>query len=120
MAEVLGETPLRQEPAGLTRRLLALYADHTLGGETFLIIDNDGSDPIQGTFNGLAEGTIFLADNHLFQISYQGGTGNDLVLTAVPEPTTWAMMGLGAAGVGYVWHRRRRQQLSQWEAVVEL
>ena len=28
-------------------------------------------------------------------------------LTAVPEPSTWAMMALGFAGLGFVAHRRR-------------
>jgi len=28
---------------------------------------------------------------------------------AVPEPSTWAMMLLGFAGVGYMTYRRKRQ-----------
>jgi hypothetical protein len=31
------------------------------------------------------------------------------VTTAVPEPSTWAMMILGFAGVGYLAYRRRNQ-----------
>ncbi len=28
-------------------------------------------------------------------------------MTAVPEPSTWAMMGLGFAGLGFAAYRRR-------------
>jgi PEP-CTERM motif len=30
-------------------------------------------------------------------------------ISAVPEPSTWAMMILGFAGVGYLAYRRRNQ-----------
>ena len=36
---------------------------------------------------------------------------DDISLTAVPEPSTWAMMILGFAGVGFLAHRRRKQAL---------
>jgi hypothetical protein len=42
-----------------------------------------------------------------FQISYVGGTGNDLVVTAIPEPSTTAII----AGIGvlvFTVLRRRR------------
>ncbi|MBI1373590.1 MAG: tandem-95 repeat protein, partial [Phycisphaera sp.] len=55
------------------------------GGETYTILDNDGVDPIVGTFSGLAEGAYilsFLGTNMVAQITYQGGSGNDVVLTA--------------------------------------
>jgi hypothetical protein len=58
-------------------------------GETFEIINNDGSDPISGTFAGLAEGASFNVGGTTFSISYVGGTGNDVVLTAgTTVPTT--------------------------------
>jgi hypothetical protein len=52
-------------------------------GETFIIIDNQSSTPIQGTFAGLPEGTKITVGNAVFAISYVGGTGNDVVLTAL-------------------------------------
>jgi len=59
-------------------------------GQTFVIINNDGSDTVTGTFNGLAEGgtiTNFLGSGLNATITYAGGTnGNDVVLTAVPPP----------------------------------
>jgi PEP-CTERM motif len=36
---------------------------------------------------------------------------NDGLTTAVPEPSTWAMMVLGFAGVGFVTYRRRKGAL---------
>jgi hypothetical protein len=53
-------------------------------GTAFEIIANTGSAPTSGTFNGLAEGAIFLQGGYQFQITYQGGTGGDsVVLTRV-------------------------------------
>lgn len=52
-------------------------------GSTFVIIQNDGTDPIVGTFAGLAEGATFLVDGMTFKITYKGGTGNDVVLTRI-------------------------------------
>jgi fibronectin-binding autotransporter adhesin len=52
-------------------------------GQSFVIVDNDGSDAIAGTFNGLAEGAVFTAGTTQFRITYAGGTGNDIVLTVV-------------------------------------
>ena len=52
-------------------------------GQTFPIINNQGS-PVSGTFNGLAEGDTFLVSHYIFDITYQGGTGdNSVVLTVL-------------------------------------
>lgn len=51
-------------------------------GTTFTIIDNDGTDPVTGTFAGLPEGASIQG----FIVSYRGGTGNDVVLTAGAYP----------------------------------
>jgi len=50
-------------------------------GQKFTLIDNDGADPVVGTFNGYAEGDLVLVGDTAFRISYVGGTGNDVVLT---------------------------------------
>ncbi|HHL32005.1 MAG TPA: hypothetical protein ENJ41_05410 [Oceanospirillales bacterium] len=49
-------------------------------GESFTIIDNQSNNPISGMLNQVAEGGII--NNH-FQITYQGGDGNDVVITSV-------------------------------------
>jgi hypothetical protein len=51
-------------------------------GGGFTIIDNDGTDPINGTFAG---GPIQTIGGVPFAISYTGGTGNDVVLTPVAQ-----------------------------------
>ncbi len=56
-------------------------------GDTFTIIANDGDgitgDAVIGTFDGLNEGETFTADTVTYSISYVGGDGNDVVLTAL-------------------------------------
>ncbi|MDX1409088.1 MAG: hypothetical protein R3330_13160, partial [Saprospiraceae bacterium] len=51
--------------------------------QEFVIINNDGVDAVTGTFSGLAEGATINVGNVEFEISYVGGDGNDVVLTAV-------------------------------------
>ncbi|HEV8589467.1 MAG TPA: autotransporter-associated beta strand repeat-containing protein [Pyrinomonadaceae bacterium] len=55
-------------------------------GNTFTIINNDGSDAVTGTFSGLAEGARVTLSGQDFTISYVGGTGNDVVLTRAGTP----------------------------------
>jgi len=50
-------------------------------GSTFTLVNNDGADPVVGTFAGLPEGSIINLGGSPFTLSYTGGTGNDIVLT---------------------------------------
>jgi autotransporter-associated beta strand protein len=50
-------------------------------GESFTLISNDGTDAVVGTFTGLAQGGTFTVGGETFQINYQGGDGNDVVIT---------------------------------------
>jgi autotransporter-associated beta strand protein len=100
---------------------LSLALEDTFeAGTQFTILSNDGADPISFasadsrlTFGGtpLEEGATFTAsmgaEFQSFQISYLGGDGNDVVLTAVPEPAGAAML---FAGVGFLINRRRRSR----------
>ena len=54
-------------------------------GDTFTIIDNKGSISVQGTFKDLPEGAEITAGGVTFKISYVGGDGNDIVLTALND-----------------------------------
>ena len=58
------------------------------GGEEFVIITNDGSDAVSGTFTGLPEGAVFAAAGQRFRISYFGGTGNDVSLKSIRSAVT--------------------------------
>jgi hypothetical protein len=52
-------------------------------GQAFTILDNLGSSPINGIFAGLPEGSTITVNGMTFQISYAGGTGNDVTLTRI-------------------------------------
>jgi autotransporter-associated beta strand protein len=59
------------------------------GGSKFILINNDGTDAILGKFQGLSEGATFIAGGSKFAVSYVGGDGNDLELTAQVIPPTF-------------------------------
>jgi autotransporter-associated beta strand protein len=65
--------------AKLDLSLLGAFQGHS--GETFDIINNDGIDPVNGHFAGLAQGAHLVAGGKVFSVSYHGGDGNDVVLT---------------------------------------
>jgi autotransporter-associated beta strand protein len=54
---------------------------------TFTIIDNASTTPVNGTFAGLPQNSMLFVDGHPFRISYTGGDGNDVVLTALAQPS---------------------------------
>lgn len=64
-------------------------------GDAFTIINNTGVGAVAGTFSGLPEGATFIQNFRTYQITYAGGTGNDVVVTdigaggptATPTPT---------------------------------
>jgi autotransporter-associated beta strand protein len=49
-------------------------------GQSFVLVNNDGTDAVSGTFSGLPEGAYFVLNGQTFRITYAGGTGNDVVL----------------------------------------
>jgi autotransporter-associated beta strand protein len=54
-------------------------------GLVLTVISNTAATPISGTFSNLADGAIQTVNGNSFQASYEGGDGNDLTLTVVPE-----------------------------------
>ncbi len=82
-------------------------------GEKFYLIAYTGSAGISGTFDGLGQGAMVedSAGNE-YVINYLDSTGNgapgsDVSITFVPEPGTWALLGLGAAVTALGVARRR-------------
>ncbi|TWT85946.1 Cohesin domain protein [Posidoniimonas polymericola] len=55
-------------------------------GDSVVLIDNDASDAVVGTFAGLANGATVSVNGQDFLVFYDGGDGNDVVL-AVPAIT---------------------------------
>ncbi len=78
-------------------------------GSTVSFLGTDvGEQPPYGTYEIGATGTSFL-----FEVTDQPGLQNygssiSLDIVSVPEPSTWAMLGLGAMGAGTVALRRQR------------
>jgi autotransporter-associated beta strand protein len=52
--------------------------------DEFILINNDGSDAVIGTFNGLSQNASLYIGGEEFTVSYTGGTGNDVVLKRIP------------------------------------
>ena len=85
-------------------------------GDMFFLIANDGTDAISGLLNSWAQNATFSLAGQWWQISYLGNStastftgGNDLVLmAAIPEPATWAL--LTASLTALMAFRRRRRQ----------
>lgn len=79
-------------PVDITDVTLVINVDPTNRptiGQSFTLIDNDGTDAITGTFLGLAEGATATASNgDLYTITYVGGSGNDVVVTVSQLDTT--------------------------------
>jgi len=70
-------------------------------GDSFKIIDNRQAvgNPLDGTlgaFDGLAEGAQFTVNGIVFSITYVGGDGNDVVITALNAGTDPAAPNTGA------------------------
>jgi fibronectin-binding autotransporter adhesin len=99
---VVGGTPT----VGGTLSVALLSGFVPAAGDAFTILDNQSAAAVAGTFAGLPQGATFTAGGVPLSISYVGGTGNDVVLTAVPEPGTATLAGLAAAGL--LARRRRR------------
>lgn len=67
-------------------------------GTVLTIIDNRLGGPVSGKFAGLAEGATFLAGVNRFQISYVGGTGDDVTLTSLPITAAFDVQDMWWAG----------------------
>ncbi len=68
----------------LTTSLLNGFVPTT--DNSFTIIQNDAADSVTGTFTGLPEGATVTIGSSVFKISYTGGDGNDVTLTAQAIP----------------------------------
>ncbi len=102
---VLRERPLKVSGAVRLAGELDFAALGAVGGpgEMVTVIDHTGKGGVTGTFKGLREGAkVKLADN-TYRISYRGGDGNDVVLTAAKasaSPKTRSAADTGTAPQG--------------------
>jgi autotransporter-associated beta strand protein len=76
-------------------------------GDRFVIIQNDVTDPVTGTFAGLPQGASLWVGGAAFHVYYDGGDGNDVVLVrnvppavAVPgDQTAFQNVDLALGGI---------------------
>ena len=123
--ELFGTTPGSLHDKVFVNGLVDLNADSDTGGmldlnlgfapslgDSFLILENDGTDLINGIFFGLPEGATFSAffggQQFAFNITYVGGTGNDIVLNASAVPIPPAVWLFGSGLIGLIGIARRR------------
>jgi len=80
-------------------------------GQQFTLINNDLADAISGTFSNAPTGTDSIG-GYLWVVSYTGGDGNDFLLVAVPEPSTWLAAALALGAIGFSQRKRLRACVS--------
>ena len=86
-ARVSDKLIVRQGTVTLTGATLNVRSGTVTGapvGQSITLIDNQGPNPIVGTFTGLPSDAIVRVGSQDFRISYVGGDGNDVVITALP------------------------------------
>lgn len=57
-------------------------------GTAYTLVDNRGSQPVVGTFNHLPNGSLILSGSNQWRLNYNGGDGNDVVLTYLGRDTS--------------------------------
>ncbi|MDP7014778.1 MAG: Ig-like domain-containing protein [Pirellulaceae bacterium] len=70
----------------------SLFGGYTpVGGDSYVVINNAGTDPVVGTFNGLVEGAVISTNFHgsgeTATITYQGGSDNNDVVINIVDNT---------------------------------
>ncbi|MGH1556613.1 hypothetical protein ACRAWF_47255 [Streptomyces sp. L7] len=80
---VLGAKPLKAAGKVALAGDLDLSAAGTHPARTVTVLDHTGDAPTTGSFTGLREGSKLKLAGTTYRISYRGGDGNDVVLTAV-------------------------------------
>ncbi len=110
-----GETPgalysqLQASPVSLSNlNLTASLNFPSQYGDQFTIVKNNGGPAPVGAFNGLPEGSLFSISGEMFQITYHGGSGGDVVLTHLsptnqPGVATWINTSGGDWNNGANW-----------------
>lgn len=73
--------------SGTTLDITLFGAYEPAVNDVFTIINNDGTDAVQGTFNGLANGDRFTLGDYTYQINYDAGDGNDVLVLVTGTPS---------------------------------
>lgn len=80
---------------------LAITKAYTGGiSNQFVIVNNDFTEAVSGTFSGLPQGTKWSSAGAQFQIGYNGNSGNDIVLTQLTGVGTSQITNVSKLGNG--------------------
>jgi PEP-CTERM motif-containing protein len=104
--------------SGDTRNLITTSANQTITGSQILSMCpscNDGQTEVWVTISGLTSfNSLVFSDGSAnafeFNVAAPGPLTNGFLTAGVPEPSTWAMLLLGFAGVGFMAYRRKSTQ----------
>jgi PEP-CTERM motif len=105
---------LLQSGTGGSDNLLFPIGTKFKGGISVVDLDTDGISvsTTLGDFHIFSDGSPFskgtVSGNDIFETGPCGFGVGTLAVSAVPEPSTWAMMLLGFAGVGFMAYRRKQ------------
>jgi autotransporter-associated beta strand protein len=85
--------------------LVTAFSGSYAKNDLLFILLNDGTDAINGTFAGFAQGATVASYGYMdWQISYTANSatnqftgGNDIALMAIPEPSSCTVAGIGLA-----------------------
>lgn len=77
----------------ITGATLQLNNMSTISSLELILVDNDGTDAVVGTFVGIDQGDLVTLDGRDFVLSYVGGDGNDIVLRERPVIAVGAGVG---------------------------
>lgn len=75
-------------------------------GTMYTIFDLTPGRTVSGTFAGLPEGAEFDVGANRFSITYHGGSGNDVLAQAVPEPPAYVLTLVGLGVLRFLARRR--------------
>ena len=101
--DVTGTVALNNATLSLTQNLASILVPNGNPGHAFVLIDNDGSDPVSGIFNGLPQntpiilnisgGTLEARMMYNWDRATNTATGNDVALVVVNRLPTAAIVG---------------------------
>jgi hypothetical protein len=78
----------------------SIWTPFTIGSNDTIVIPNG----VNTLYFGFADASGFQGSSGYYQ---DNGGALQVTISAVPEPSTWAMMVLGFAGVGFMAYRRK-------------